>query len=61
MILFLISLFALIYSLSIQGYQSIKKATTPTHKKTPEYKEFKKQLNNILSEHKVNHVMDSSL
>jgi hypothetical protein len=56
MILFIISLLALIYSLTVQSYQVIKKALTPRYKKTPEYQEFKKQLDNILSSHKVNNV-----
>ena len=33
---------------------------TPAYKKTPEYREFEKQLNSILSEHKVDNVVDSS-
>ena len=61
MILFLISAVALIYSLSVQGYRVIKKAITPAYKKTPEYREFEKQLNNILSEHKVNNISNSVL
>ena len=56
MILFIISLLALIYSLTVQSYRAIKKAFTPAYKKTPEYQEFKKQLDNILSSHKVNNV-----
>lgn len=59
MILFIISLIALIYSLSVQIYRSIKKAFTPAYKKTPEYQEFEKQLKKILSEHKVNDVSNS--
>lgn len=52
---------ALIYSLSVQSHRAIKKALTTAHKKTPEYQEFEKQLNNILSEHKINNVVDSTL
>ena len=59
MILFTISLIALIYSLSVQSYRAIKKAFTPAYKKTPEYQEFEKQLKNILSEHKVNNSVNS--
>ena len=59
MILVTISLFALVYSLTVQGYRFIKKALTPGYKKTPEYREFEKQLNNILINHKVNKVSDS--
>ncbi len=59
MIVFVISLIALIYSLSVQSYRAIKKASTPAYKKTPEYQEFEKQLNSILSEHKVNNVSNS--
>ena len=61
MILFTISLIALIYSLSVQSYRAIKKAITPAYKKTPEYQEFEKQLNRILSKHKVNNSVNSSL
>lgn len=61
MILFTISLIALIYSLSVQSYRAIKKAITLAYKKTPEYQEFEKQLNRILSEHKVNNSVNSSL
>lgn len=61
MILFTISLLALIYSLSVQGYRAIKNMLTPSYKKTPEYQEFEKQLDNILTKHKVNNVMNSSL
>lgn len=61
MILFTISLIALIYSLIVQSYRAIKKAITPAYKKTPEYQEFEKQLNRILSEHKVNNSVNSSL
>ena len=61
MIIFVISLFALIYSLSVQSYQAIKKALTPAYKKTPESKEFENQLNNILAKHKVNDVVNSTL
>ena len=60
MILFVISFIALVYSLTVQSKRAIKKMRTPSYKKTPEYKEFEKQLNNILSEHKVNNVVDSS-
>lgn len=48
MILFTISLLALIYSLSVQGYRAIKNILTPAYKKTPEYQEFEKQLNNLI-------------
>jgi hypothetical protein len=58
MILFTISLLALIYSLSVQTFRSIKKLVTPKYKKTPEYREFEKQLNDILSNHKVNNVVN---
>ena len=61
MILFVISFIALVYSLSVQSKRAIKKMRTPAYKKTPEYREFEKQLNTILSEHKVNNVVDSSL
>lgn len=61
MIIFTISLIALVYSLSVQSYRAIKKALTPAYKKTFEYKEFEKQLNNILTKHKVNDVVNSSL
>jgi hypothetical protein len=61
MIIFTISLIALVYSLSVQSYRAIKKALTPGYKKTPEYQEFEKQLNNILTKHKVNDVVNSSL
>ena len=61
MILFTISLIALIYSLSVQSCRAIKKAITPAYKKTPEYQEFEKQLNRILSKHKVNNSVNSSL
>jgi hypothetical protein len=59
MILFIISFIALVYSLTVQGYRTIKKMKTPAYKKTPEYQEFEKQLNNILTNHKVNKVTDS--
>jgi hypothetical protein len=58
MILFTISLLTLIYSLSVQIYRAVKKWVTPKYKKTPEYREFEKQLNEILSNHKVNNVVD---
>ena len=61
MIIFTISLIALVYSLSVQSYRAIKKALTPAYKKTPEYQEFEKQLNNILTKHKVNDIVNSSL
>lgn len=61
MILFTISLLALIYSLSVQGYRAIKNILTTAYKKTPEYQEFEKQLNNILTKHKVNNVSNSVL
>lgn len=61
MIIFTISLIALVYSLSVQSYRAIKKALKPAYKKTPEYKEFEKQLNNILTKHKVNDIVNSSL
>jgi len=61
MIIFVISLFALFYSLSVQSYRAVKKALTPAYKKTPEYKEFENQLNNILTKHKVNDVVNSTL
>lgn len=48
MILFTISLLALIYSLSVQGYRAIKNMLTPSYKKTPEYQEFEKQLDNLI-------------
>lgn len=56
MVLFFISLLALIYSLTVQGYRAVKNALTPKHKKTPEYQEFKKQLDNILANHKIDNV-----
>lgn len=56
MVLFFISLLALIYSLTVQAYRAIKKALTPGYKKTPEYQEFKNQLDNILANHKVDNV-----
>lgn len=56
MILFIISLFALVYSLTVQTYRAVKNALTPGYKKTPEYQEFKKQLDNILANHKVDNV-----
>jgi hypothetical protein len=59
MILFIISFIALVYSLSVQSKRAIKKMQTPAYKKTPEYQEFEKQLNNILTNHKVNNVTDS--
>lgn len=61
MIIFTISLIALVYSLTVQSYRAIKKMLIPKHKKTPEYQEFEKQLNNILTKHKVNDVVNSSL
>ena len=61
MILLIISSIALVYSLSVQGYRAIKNMLTPAYKKTPEYQEFEKQLNNILTKHKVNNVVNSSL
>jgi hypothetical protein len=59
MILFIISFIALVYSLTVQSKRAIKKMQTPAYKKTPEYQEFEKQLNNILTNHKVNKVTDS--
>lgn len=59
MILFIISFIALVYSLTIQSKRAINKMQTPAYKKTPEYQEFEKQLNNILTNHKVNKVTDS--
>lgn len=58
MILFIISLLALIYSLSVQAYRAIKNWVTPKYKKTPEYREFEKQLNDILANHKVNNIVN---
>jgi poly-D-alanine transfer protein DltD len=56
MVLFIISLLALIYSLTLQSYRAIKKPLTPGYKKSPEYQDFENQLNKILAEHKVNNV-----
>jgi hypothetical protein len=61
MVLFVISFLALVYSLTVQSYRAIKKMLTPKYKKTPEYQEFEKQLNNILINHKVNKVVNRSL
>jgi hypothetical protein len=56
MIILVVSLICLIYSLTVQSYRAIKKLLTPAYKKTPEYQEFKKQLDNILADHKVDNV-----
>jgi hypothetical protein len=58
MILFTISLLSLIYSLTVQTFRAIKNLLTPAHKKTPEYQEFLKELDVILTNHKVNNVVD---
>jgi hypothetical protein len=59
MILILVSFIALVYSLTVQSKRAIKKMQTPAYKKTPEYQEFEKQLNNILINHKVNNSQNS--
>jgi hypothetical protein len=48
MILFIISFIALVYSLTVQSKRAIKKMQTPAYKKTPEYQEFEKQLNDLI-------------
>jgi hypothetical protein len=48
MILILVSFIALVYSLTVQSKRAIKKMQTPAYKKTPEYREFEKQLNDLI-------------
>ena len=59
MILFIISFIALIYSLTVQTFRAIKNLLTPAHKKTPEYQEFLKELDDILTNHKVDKISNS--
>jgi acyl-ACP thioesterase len=59
MILILVSFIALVYSLTVQSKRAIKKMQTLAYKKTPEYQEFEKQLNDILINHKVNNSQNS--
>lgn len=47
-ILFFISFIALVYSLTIQLFRMIKNNLTPTYKKTPKYKAFLKDLDNMI-------------
>lgn len=49
MILFYISLIALIYSLTAQLFRLIKNKLTPPHKKTPQYKAFEKELYSLIN------------
>jgi len=48
-LLFYISLIAFIYSISVQLFRFIKNKLTPAYKKTPEYKAFLKELDNLIN------------
>jgi len=48
LVIFFICLVAFIYSISVQLYQLVKNAFTPAYKKTPQYKAFLKELNNMV-------------
>lgn len=47
-VLFIVSLLAFIYSVSVQLFRLIKNSLTPAYKKTPEYKAFLKELDCML-------------
>jgi hypothetical protein len=49
MILFVISLIALIYSLITQSVKAIVKMKTPSYKKTAQYKRFEIELNKLIN------------
>ena len=47
-VLFFICLVAFIYSISVQLFRFIKDMFTPEYKKTPKYKAFLKELDNMV-------------
>ena len=47
-VLFIISFTAFTYSITVQLFRLIKNSLTPAYKKTPEYRAFLKDLNNMI-------------